>query len=441
MGVFNKAKLAAKREALKGLTKPVRDLSLESLPATSKPISAIEVSAVESRTRYDQTLSSSSKVVRIIPIKARVVGSQDLTNAILERRAVRLAQRRAKSHASKLNPEDYGSMKQLRDLLGLPPLYSSHNVDSTNALPQDALLVSFDTEWERRGLGKHVVEIGVTLLDTRDISKTAPGPYARDWISKSKTYHYVVDLTRRPTDRMRGCYFSDDMFADLSTIKQDLLSILQQSTHPKFNPATPEKDRPRGTRKVILVGHSVAIDLHQMYRSPDLHLDFFSKDVFLTKPSMAFDTLMLTDAAIQQGAEMTSAKLGKLVNWLGVHPQYRYNDSLIGCHNAGNDAAYTMMALLMYAVRWEEIVPGKTLPSGAEPQQQTPGRGLRMVRQRSACKIDQAVISGNRVAHKARLFSNELSPLTKESQLFTPITMNKGFRSWFAMMASWARRH
>lgn len=325
-------------------------------------------------------------------------------------------------------------MKQLRDLLGLPPLYTSHKVDSTNALPQDALLVSFDTEWERRGLVEHVVEIGVTLLDTRDIANTSPGPCARDWISRTKTYHYVVDLTRRPTDRMRACYFSDDMFADLSTIKQDLLGILQQSANPPNNPAILPDFQSRGPRKVVLVGHSVAIDLHQMYRSPGLALDFFSKDVFSIKPSLAFDTMMLTDSAIQQGAQMKSAKLGKLVNWLGVHPQYRHDDSIIGCHNAGNDAAYTMMALLLYAVRWEEIVPGKVEP---EPSVQRPSLHVR--RRSSAYKNNTVVIFGKRAVRKARLIVNEVLSSQKGSR-FSSDPLTTGPRSWFAMMASWARR-
>lgn len=435
MGVLSTAKLVAKRRAMKGLIKPVRDLSVEPLPATQKPISPPRVPEFELQTHDEAIAQSQPALWRILPVKTRVVGSQALTDAINERRAARLAYRRARSHASKLNPEDYGSMKQLRELLGLPAPYTTHDVSSVNALPQDALLVSFDTEWERRGLVEHVVEIGVTLLDTRDIANTAPGVFAHDWISKAKTYHYVVDLTRRPTDRMRACYFSEDMFADLSTIKQDLVSILQQSAHPPYDPVGTQGLGSRGPRKVVLVGHSVAIDLHQMYRSPGLHMDFFSKDVFLTKPSMAFDTLMLTDAAIQQGATMTSAKLGKLVNWLGVHPQYRHNDTIIGCHNAGNDAAYTMMALLMYAVRWEEIVPRKT-----ETKQLLHRPTMRRKHHKTTFKGNKAVAFGKRAVLKSRQISNGLLSLDKDSQEPTPLSLSMNFRSWFANMASWARR-
>lgn len=297
--------------------------------------------------------------MRVIPVKAKVVGSQALIDAMNERRASRQTIRKAKSYASKLNQEDFGSISQLRELLGLPSLYSSHHVESTRALPQDALIVAFDTEWERHGLVEHVVEIGITALDTRDIANTAPGPSAHNWISKAKTYHYVVDTTRRPTDRMRGCYFSDDMFAGVSTIKQDIMSILRRAAHPPHDPGKPIAQMPRGLRRVVLAGHSISTDVHQMWRSPGLHMDLFSKDVFLTKPSLAFDTVMLAVNAANRGATITSARLGRLVNWLGVHPQYRHNETIMGTHNAGNDSAYSMMALLLFAARWEQIVPGK----------------------------------------------------------------------------------
>lgn len=33
-----------------------------------------------------------------------------------------------------------------------------------------------------------------------------------------------------------------------------------------------------------------------------------------------------------------------------------------GTHNAGNDAAYTMMALLLYALQWKDVTKGTALP-------------------------------------------------------------------------------
>ena len=59
------------------------------------------------------------------------------------------------------------------------------------------------------------------------------------------------------------------------------------------------------------------------------------------------------------GIKIATAQLGPLVTFLGVDPRFiDPNDpgNVMGTHNASNDAAYTMMALLFYAVRWKQIV-------------------------------------------------------------------------------------
>jgi len=368
-------------------------------------------------------------------VTARVVSPQALLNAILERRALRLAQKRAHSFATKLSPEGYGSIEQLRDLLGLPPSFTTHHVHANATLPQDALIVSFDTEWERHGLKDHVVEIGVTILDTRDIINVAPGPFAYNWISETKTYHYVVDVTRRPSDRMRACLFGDDMFADVSAVKRDIVSVLQQAAHPPYQP---NRITGHGPRKVILVGHSVHADLLQLYRSPGLELDLCSKDVFLTKPAMVFDTFMLTDDAIRQGAEIKSARLGRLVSWLGVHPQYKQNDSVLNCHNAGNDAAYTMMALLMYAMRWEKIVPGEVVPL-------SPGEAMRkgelhLRRGGRKSKDDLSVAAEEHHPHKARLLPRYVARSGTGQSLQVMPAESTFWQFWLHKLTGWLRQ-
>lgn len=380
MGVLNKAKIAAKRQAVKGVKRAIRELSSEPLEEVKPIVQDLihgNISRVSQSTKASvstRTVETQTPAVRILPVQARVVNPQHLVDAINQRRAERLARRRAASHAAKLNPEDYGSINQLRQLLGLPPPFSSSNTSNAPASPQDALLVSLDTEWERHGLVDHVVEIGLTTLDTRDIAHTPPGPAAHAWLAKAKTYHYVLDTTRRPADRMRACYFSDDMFGAAASIKHDLLSILQRAAHPPFDPAKPI---PTGARRVVLVGHSLAKDLHHLHRTPALHLNLLSPATLPTKPSRVFDTLLLADAAMQRGAALGSAKLGRLANRLGVHPQYRAGDAVIGSHNAGNDAAYAMMVAVLFAVRWEEIVPGEV--GAAEEEERSDVLGERAV--------------------------------------------------------------
>lgn len=264
------------------------------------------------------------------------------------------------------NPQDYGSITQLRDLLGLAPPHTSENAHLTAALPEDALIVSIDTEWERQGLEERVVEIGFTVLDTRDTINISPGLYGDGWFSKAKTYHYVASITQRRSERMRACYFGKEFFMRYSTMKRDIVRTLRRAEHP-----APD-DRPigRGPRKVVLVGHAVVMDLQSLYQSPDLKLNFLGTDVFRMKPTTVFDTFMLAVTAKQQGAKTRWRALGWLVNWLGVQRRYRSFGSVKGCHNAGNDAAYTMTAILMFALRWDKIVPCRKVPFHREKDEQ-----------------------------------------------------------------------
>jgi hypothetical protein len=57
--------------------------------------------------------------------------------------------RRAIAAVSKDNPQDYGSITKLRELLGLTPSQDTHD---TVALHEDALIVSIDMELEHERL-------------------------------------------------------------------------------------------------------------------------------------------------------------------------------------------------------------------------------------------------------------------------------------------------
>ena len=95
-----------------------------------------------------------------------------------------------------------------------------------------------------------------------------------------------------------------------------------------------------------------------------------------------FDTYALADQAKFAGAHMPGKKLGQLAHWLGVEEKYKrpasYREpagSVIGTHNAGNDATYTMMVLVLFAVRWPEITsPRRAISSMAGRQAEPSSR-------------------------------------------------------------------
>ena len=264
-------------------------------------------------------------------------------------------------------PHGYGNIKALHSLLNLSDSCSNDINHPCSHFPQpaDALIASIDTETERHGLKDHIVEIGLTILDTRSIYAANPGPFAHAWLAKTKTYHYVLDKTRRPVNRMRSCFFAPDYFGSAADVRRLLLNKLTKHFHGQGQGAA--------HRKLILVGHGLASDLNLLRRCPDMQLDISTNLTPEIPISMVFDTATLAHEAKIAGAEVPAKRLGNLVNWLGVHPQFRRGSSVIGWHNAGNDAAYTMMALLMLAVNWGHVVrPGYGVKSGYEVMRDVP---------------------------------------------------------------------
>lgn len=99
-------------------------------------------------------------------------------------------------------------------------------------------------------------------------------------------------------------------------------------------------------------------------RGPGVRLDISDPATVGVRFHKLFDTYMFSQAIQGYGAPLPTAKLGWAVRYLGVDPTYVDPDihgTVIGTHNAVNDAAYTMMTLCFYALRWEELSNGVVL--------------------------------------------------------------------------------
>ena len=119
----------------------------------------------------------------------------------------------------KLDASKFGDIDSLSSLLG---------INETMAEP--SVLVAIDTESERHGLRVDVVEIGVTVLDTRDIRDLPPGDHLRNWTQKMRHHHLVLDITRKPNYRMRlnRSLFSTSQFVTTEQGGTLLRSILRE---------------------------------------------------------------------------------------------------------------------------------------------------------------------------------------------------------------------
>lgn len=199
---------------------------------------------------------------------------------------------------------------------------------------KDVVLIAIDTESERQGRISHVVEVGLSVLRTRDIHNLEPGAHVKNWVAKVKHHHIVVDITRYPSRRMQNSRFGRSLFLSPLDAKDELLSIVKSSL------------RDIGTDSLAFVGHSVAKDIYAILHSPGLATDLLD----MSRPGHTiFDTFSLAMDAQREGAYLPRKNLSDLARSLKADPRYFNEDgSVIGWHCASNDAAYTMALLLLF---------------------------------------------------------------------------------------------
>ncbi|OQO02293.1 hypothetical protein B0A48_11847 [Cryoendolithus antarcticus] len=263
------------------------------------------------------------------------------------------------------------SIFRLRQLLGLP--VPGVDVQTATLAPEDAILVAFDTEFRRTGLTDRVTQLGVTTLDTRDIAGVVPGQRGPRWTMKMRTTQFVPKLTWFRTSTTKGltdCLFTSDIRrTSPGSIKNEFLKLIggtrnirapafaQKSTeHLRADVGEPSVfSRPR---HIVFIGHSIDNDFAMLRKDPYIQLDLLDTAQTGLPVATTFDTLDLAHLATEQGARIPSKKLGRLVPRLGVNPVFlRQHDpvNVKGTHNASNDSAYTMIALLLFALRWDRL--------------------------------------------------------------------------------------
>jgi len=176
--------------------------------------------------------------------------------------------------------------------------------------------------------------------------------------------------------RLNRSLFSTSQFVTTEQGGTLLRSILRESNR-RTNPRTAAdsgakpSDMNKTLPRIALVGQSISNDVANL-RGPPLEMDLHDPSNVGIGITSIYDTLAFTQAAQtardKLGDSPTSpripGRLGPLVAFLGVDPSYSnaQGTNVSGTHNAGNDAAYTMMALLLYALQWKDVTKGTALP-------------------------------------------------------------------------------
>ncbi|KAF1349874.1 hypothetical protein BDV97DRAFT_352635 [Delphinella strobiligena] len=227
-------------------------------------------------------------------------------------------------------------MENLQRYLGLDPQLLVKNKPNPAAF-NDVVLLAIDCEAFELAQ-KKITEIGVSVLDTRDLTGIEPDADAAKWLAQIKTRHFRIKEYQKLVNKryIKGCpdkfNFGHSEFINLNQIRNVLTDIFN-------NPAgvdAPTFDK----RKIVLVGHDVKSDI-----------DYLKNIKFSPYKSGRIVGIMDT-LTLSGSSKSTTVGLERLLRGLGADP--------VNLHNAGNDAAYTLQAIVMIAIQ-QTAQPGAYL--------------------------------------------------------------------------------
>ncbi|KAF2280373.1 uncharacterized protein EI97DRAFT_430114, partial [Westerdykella ornata] len=221
---------------------------------------------------------------------------------------------------------------------GVPP-----PVDCSNPLSlpfhQSVVFVSIDVEAYEKDHSK-ILEIGVAILDTRSLLDTPPGVDGENWRSKIQARHFLIKENQhlRNYEFVRGCPDRFE-FGTSTTIPLEVAAAAVEGCFlPPFGGSMELNDGIElEQRKVVLVGHDTQTDMEYLKK---IGFDALRQDSVVD----CLDSALLY-RTWRQDPQITS--LGKVLA----------DFDIVGwnLHNAGNDAVYTMQAMLAVCVRESTI--------------------------------------------------------------------------------------
>ncbi|KAI0841522.1 hypothetical protein F5Y06DRAFT_307538 [Hypoxylon sp. FL0890] len=202
--------------------------------------------------------------------------------------------------------------------------------------------VCIDIEaWER---GMHdVTEVGLAVLDTADTVGIPPGTDGRDWFPLMRSYHFRIREHIDKVNRryVHGCphlfNFGNSEFVRSQDICRVIGTIIGDHQ---------SKDK----RPVIMVGHDISQDL-----------DYLLKVGFNIWHVPHFTDEIDTKSMFQRLEKSSNGRgLATLCDELGI-PGRNF-------HNAGNDATYTLRAMIVMAVKQMVQNPVRQANGAREPE-------------------------------------------------------------------------
>ncbi|MCJ1475032.1 hypothetical protein MMC13_003692 [Lambiella insularis] len=217
------------------------------------------------------------------------------------------------------------------------------NLSASNPFPFDlnVVFVSLDVEAYERNHNQ-ITEIGISTLDTADLIGIAPKSRGTQWMTKIRARHFRIteNQHRVNKDFVIGCpdrferSFGSSEFISVKEAPKVVASCFK----PPFSALRTKdtigaEEQSEGIRNLILVGHDTKTDVKYLR---DLGYDVGNlsnlKDILDT--AELYSALKREDQTASLGQVLLDLKLD---GW--------------NLHNAGNDAAYTMQAMIAIAIK------------------------------------------------------------------------------------------
>jgi hypothetical protein len=239
----------------------------------------------------------------------------------------------------------------LRDAIRDPSLSgSSPAIDPSTPAPfpfdQSVVFVCVDVESYERAHHK-ITEVGVATLDTRELVGVPPGEDGKTWRGKVRARHFRINEHRHlvnsdfVTGHPDGFEFGNSTFVPLKEAAHHVATCFHAPFGAQDGDDFLSHYDPTEKRNIIFLGHDTLSDVRYLQQ---LGYD----------PMKVENILEAMDTAIMYrvwNREQQPSSLGRILQ--------KFDIAGWNLHNAGNDAVYTVQAMLAICVR-EATIRGST---------------------------------------------------------------------------------
>ncbi|KAF2834940.1 hypothetical protein M501DRAFT_943064, partial [Patellaria atrata CBS 101060] len=261
-----------------------------------------------------------------------------------------------KAERAALNQVMLNQLRRAERYLGLHKVMNAEEAKGAESIPpidpnlpapwpfeSDVVFISVDVEAYEHNHNL-ITEIGVSTLDTRDIINIPPGKQGENWLEKFRNRHFRIKEYANLVNKnfIIGCpdrfEFGTSEFISLHDAPKEIAACFRPpySKVDKSEETENEKAESKdGPRTLILVGHDAKQDIKYLSQAGYNLLNASLLEVL--------DTASIYRAWTR---DMHPRSLGTVLLDLDI-PGWHL-------HNAGNDARYTLQALVALSVRSAE---------------------------------------------------------------------------------------